>query len=140
MNRDELASIVNLVSAADGRNVTEQTYGAWFLLLGHISFDVAREATIEAMRDDTIKWVEPKHILGRCVKVLDRREADRRRVRALNAAEEKTVPVPKCVSHEISIVKCKDCTNAALVLANATDGINGSEYSRRFWGEICIPQ
>ena len=141
MNQNDLASVVDLIAAADGRNVSEQTYGAWFLVLGHLDFRLARDAALEAMRDDTIRWVEPKHVLAKVGKIRDRRDADMRRDRALSEKKhEEFAPVPICVDHGLSINKCEACGRKALALSRSLDGVDGPAYQKAFWGTICMPQ
>lgn len=109
MNQEQIATIVNLVSASDGRNKDPQLYGAWFLVIGHLDFDLAKEATLEAMRDDTIRWVEPKHVLGKVSRIRDRHDANLRREQALLGSVPVVYsPPPVCV-HGLSLLKCKPC-------------------------------
>jgi hypothetical protein len=141
MNQNEIVQIVNLVAAADGRNVNEQTYGAWMLVLGHMDFGLAKEATLAALKDESIRWTEPKHILAKAGKVLDVREQDKRRERALTEHEvKKGAPVPVCLDHGLSIVACDVCCKKAYELSKVLGGINSPRYQTEFYGKICVPQ
>lgn len=141
MNQNEIVSIVDLVAAADGRNVSEQTYGAWFLVLGHLGIGLAREGALEALKDESIRWVEPKHILGKVSKILDRQELAKRKERALSGDVEKQgAPVPICIDHNLSIMQCDPCCAKALQLSKDMDGVNGHMYQTAFYGSICHPQ
>lgn len=115
MQPQETKQILDFIAAADGRNVTEQTYGAWHLLLSHLNFELTRQATMMALQDTAIRWVEPKHILGKVAKVISDIEADERRQRALNIqSEEKGSPMPTC-KHGHGLLKCEPCCHQAAI-------------------------
>ncbi len=115
MNNEQTAQIVDFVAAADNRNVTPQTYGAWHLILGHLEFEQVRQATLLACQDENIKWVEPKHILGKVSKLISDTQADQRRNRALTYEDNnRGVPMPKCV-HGKGLLYCGECCHNAAV-------------------------
>jgi hypothetical protein len=139
MNQAELVSVVDLIAAADGRNVNEQTYGAWFLVIGHLDARLAREAALEAMRDDTLRWVEPKHVLGKVNKIRERIEVEKRRLQALEPiGQKKSDPAPICVDHGISLMRCQPCSIKAFKLSESLDGMNGAKYQAAFWGTVAV--
>lgn len=140
MQQSEIVSIVDLVAAADGRNVTEQTYGAWFLLLKDFEFGLVREATLEAMRDESLRWVEPKHILGRINKIRDRYFTEKHRERLLEEMDSaiSTEP-PVCLAHNKVILRCDTCCKKASKISAESGGIHSEKYQTRFWSEVCYP-
>jgi hypothetical protein len=141
MQPTEVMQIVNLIVAADGRTPTEQMYGAWTLTIGHLTFDLAREAAIEAMRDEKIRYVEPKHVLSKVNRIREVLEQNRRREMAL---EEKVVtegkPVPICRDHGKGVIHCKPCAHKAYELSLSTTGLGSAEYEQKFWDTVCFPQ
>jgi hypothetical protein len=141
VNQAEVVQIVNLVAAADGRNVNEQTYAAWMLVIGHLGFNLAKEATLAALKDEAIRWTEPKHVLAKAGRVLEVREQDKRRERALTEHEvKKGTPVPICRDHGRSIMQCDVCCKKAGDLAALNGGVQSSPYQTLFWQEVCHPQ
>lgn len=128
MNNEQTAQIVDFVAASDNRNVTPQTYGAWHLLLGHLDFEMTREATVLALKDEAIRWVEPKHILGKVAKLISDSEADQRRQRALTYEDNnKGVPMPKC-EHGNGLLYCGECCHQMAI----KDGlIPNTPYTKR---------
>lgn len=115
MNNEQTAQIVDFVAASDNRNVTPQTYGAWHLLLGHLEFEITREATLLALKDEAIRWVEPKHILGKVAKLISDSEADQRRQRALTYEDNnRGVPMPKC-EHGKGLLYCGECCHSSAI-------------------------
>jgi hypothetical protein len=118
MQPAETKQILDFIAAADGRNVTEQTYGAWHLVIGHLAFEQTRQAALMALQDTEIRWVEPKHILAKVAKLIQIQEADQRRIAALNATPEpKGAPMPVC-KHGIGLLKCEPCCHQAAIDAN----------------------
>jgi len=117
LNNEQTAQIVDFVAAADNRNVTPQTYGAWHLILGHLDFEQVRQAALLACKDENIKWVEPKHILGKVSKLISDAEAEQRKQRALTFDDNKKgSPMPKCV-HGLGLLYCKPCCHQEAVSA-----------------------
>ena len=115
MNNAESAQIVDFVVAADGRNITPQTYGAWHLVIGHLDFEQARTATLMALQDTDIRWVEPKHIIAKVAKLIQTAEADQRRERALSerpATVGSDMPVCK---HNLGLLRCQACCHQAAI-------------------------
>ena len=109
----ETKQVLDFIAAADGRNVTEQTYGAWHFVIGHLSFEQARQAALMALQDDAIRWTEPKHILAKVARLVDLAKADERRERALTASEEpKGEAMPVC-EHGKGLLYCDPCCHQA---------------------------
>ena len=117
MNNQESAQIVDFVSAADGRTVTEQTYGAWHIVIGHLNFELARQAAVMALQDESIRWTEPKHILGKAGRLLEVAEHDKRRELALTRVEPPVgAEMPVCI-HGVGLLYCGPCCHEAAIVA-----------------------
>lgn len=115
MQAIETKQIVDFIAATDGRNVTEQTYGAWHIVLEKVDFEKARQAAVDAMRDESIRWVEPKHILAKVSKMISEAEADVRRNRALTYEESnRGTPMPKC-KHDVGLLYCDECCHQSAI-------------------------
>lgn len=139
MNQNETATLVDFVAASDSRNVTEQTYAAWHVILGHLDFDLARQAAVLAMRDETIRWTEPKHIIAKVAKLIEAKETEERRARAmLTPTVEAGTPQPLCRQHNKAILSCNDCCRKSVQLAKVTGGNNSRVYVERFYSEIAL--
>ena len=117
MNNNETAQIVDFIAAADSRNVTPQTYGAWHLVIGHLSFETARQAAVMALQDEAIRWTEPKHILSKAGRLLEVAEQDKRRQLALTREEPSTgAEMPVCI-HGVGLLYCGPCCHEAAIVA-----------------------
>jgi hypothetical protein len=115
MQAIETKQVLDFIAAADGRNITEQTYGAWHIVLGHLSFEQARTAAVLALQDQDIRWVEPKHVLAKVSKLISDSEADQRRNRALTYEDNKRgMPMPNC-KHDLGLLYCNECCHQAAI-------------------------
>lgn len=115
MRPEETKQIVDFISATDGRNVTEQTYGAWHIILNEQDFEQTRIATVLATRDESIRWVEPKHILAKIAKLKADADAEQRRERALTYEDKREgTPMPKC-QHSKGLLYCDPCSHQAAI-------------------------
>jgi len=117
MNNQESAQIVDFVAAADGRTVTDQTYGAWHIVIGHLTFEVARQAAVMALQDEAIRWTEPKHLLGKAGRLLEVEAQDKRRQLALTREEPAMgAEMPVCI-HGLGLLYCGPCCHEAAIVA-----------------------
>lgn len=105
MNITQTKEILDTVSAIDNRTVTVDTLNAWHGIIGAIPFDIAKEALKLAQSDSSIKYLEPKHIVGWA------KEAAFRLDRAKPKAEEvrQGNPMPICKDHNSPILTCDPC-------------------------------
>jgi hypothetical protein len=62
MTKTELKELMEYLSAIDNRQLTTEKLQVWFDLVGYLDFDLAKNAVIEAQRDETLNYVEAKHI------------------------------------------------------------------------------
>jgi len=128
MQPEETKQIVDFISAADSRNVTEQTYGAWHLVIGHLTFEIARQAAVMALQDEAIRWTEPKHILGKAGRLLEVAEQDKRRQLALTREEPATgAEMPTCV-HGKGLLYCDPCCHEQAIIQGL---ISPRTYSKK---------
>lgn len=103
------ASILEFLSLTDSRKISQEGILAWHELIGHLDFDVAREAAHLAKQDDKIDWVEPKHILAKARVIAERLDAEERVKRATTpVAPAIGSPIPLC-KHGERIVFCQPC-------------------------------
>jgi hypothetical protein len=105
MNKIETKHVLDLISALDNRKVTPETIEAWHGVIGHIPFDIAKEALKLAQQDATIKYLEPRHIFGWA------KEAAFRLDRQKPKVEETFVKVPQpiCKAHSLPVMSCNPC-------------------------------
>lgn len=107
MNKTEITQMLELVSAVDGRKITEITVQAWLMPLQDVPFSDAITALNLCRKDASITWIEPKHIYSKAKELRARRaveqEAEERRKEPHTG-----VPCPHC-KHNVAIVKCAEC-------------------------------
>jgi hypothetical protein len=109
MEAVDTASILEFLSLTDNRKIHPEGILAWHGLIGHLNFDVAREAAHLAKQDAQIDWVEPKHILAKARIIAERLETDARREKSLNrSAPSLGSPIPIC-DHGEKLVFCSPC-------------------------------
>jgi len=109
MNKTELIQLLEVVSAVDGRKVTEATINAWLPVLATTTYADSVTALTQCRSDERINWVEPKHILAKAKDIVRKR---------IEAAESKELlkprsgnPCPTCI-HKKPLVECLTCCKA----------------------------
>lgn len=107
MKKTDTATVLEFLSLTDNRKITEDRILAWHDAIGHLDFDVARSAVTEAVRDDSISWVEPKHILAKARLVIDRLATEKRRNQP--APERKIGDAMPVCKHNIGLLYCVPC-------------------------------
>jgi hypothetical protein len=106
MNKTETQEILRQVAVVDNRKVGPETLDAWHNIIGRIPFDIAKEALLLAQQDSTIKYLEPRHIVGWA------KEAAFRLDRAKPKPEEgqfQKIAQPICKAHAKEIMSCRAC-------------------------------
>jgi len=105
MQISETKEILRQVALIDNRKVNEETIEAWHRVIGHIPFEIAQEALKLAQQDASIKYLEPRHIVGWS------REAAFRLDRNKPQQPEQFVKVeqPTCRAHKRKILSCAPC-------------------------------
>jgi hypothetical protein len=136
MNLEQSTSIVDFVAAADNRTVSEDTYAAWHLLIGHLDYETAVQAARMALTDDNVRWVEPKSILAKVSRLIDLRDQEQRRNRAIaGPVPARKTPAPVCRAHSVSMMKCEPCSKLAAESAKR-HGVESKAYVNEFYATI----
>lgn len=128
MNKTETQVILRKVAVLDNRKVGPETLDAWHDIIGRIPFDIAKEALILAQQDGTIKYLEPRHIIGWAKEAAFRLD---RAMPKLAEGEYQKVEQPTCKAHSLPVMSCRPCCremskhnlNAAQLLAWAKANI-----------------
>lgn len=118
MNITETRSLLESISAIDKRLVDVDTLNAWHGIIGNVPFDIAQEALKLAQSDATIKYLEPRHIIGWA------REAAFRLDRQKPKEEPKQyvkAPQPVCREHSKPILSCDPCCREISRQTNLND-------------------
>jgi hypothetical protein len=102
----ETQEILRRVAAVDNRKVTAETVEAWNSIIGRIPFDIAKEALTLAQQDSTIKYLEPRHIVGWAKEAAFR--LDRAKPKPAESEFQK-VDQPVCRAHSLPIMSCRPC-------------------------------
>jgi hypothetical protein len=109
MEAVDTASILEFLSLTDNRKIHPDGILAWHGLIGHLDFDLAREAAHLAKQDVAIDWVEPKHILAKARIIADRKLTETRREQSGQPIQRKVgSPIPIC-KHGEKLVFCSPC-------------------------------
>jgi len=105
MNIHETKALLTSIAAIDNRKVGAETLEAWHSIIGAIPFDIASEALKLAQSDSSIKYLEPRHIVGWA------KEAAFRLDRAKPKPAETTHGdlMPTCRDHSKPILTCDPC-------------------------------
>lgn len=105
MNITDTKALLDSISAIDNRTVTVDTLNAWHGIIGNIPLEIAREALKLAQQDSSIKYLEPRHIVGWA------KEAAFRLDRAKPKKPEtlQGTPMPNCKDHDKGILTCDTC-------------------------------
>lgn len=121
MNKAETKTLLDAIAAIDNRKITQPVLDGWYDILKQIPLDIALEAHRLARKNDTIGYLEPKHIVSYA------REAafalDREKPKEKEEVK-RGDPMPKC-QHDIPIFDCKPCcrTLGQYLDQNGFDGI-----------------
>lgn len=105
MNLNETKAILKDIALLDNRKLDEAIALAWHSVIGHMNYEVAKQALILARQDATISYLEPKHIVAWGKEASHRISRDQ-------APEPAPVgtPEPLCRAHSVTITACKPCT------------------------------
>lgn len=97
--------LLRQIAAIDNRKVTPETVAAWHQIIGVLPADVATEALKLAQADASIKYLEPRHLMGWAKEAafrLDRNEMP------VDLQVTESSPPPKC-EHGKSLPLCLPC-------------------------------
>ena len=111
MTKNELKELMEYLSAIDNRQLSAEKLQVWFDLVGFLDFADAKAAVIEAQRDESISYVEAKHVIAYALRSKERRKAEE--VRATSYKEERVGdPHPIC-AHGLRLLTCDPCCRNA---------------------------
>jgi hypothetical protein len=115
MTKNELKELMEYLSAIDNRQLSPEKLQVWFDLVGFLDFADAKAAVIEAQRDESISYVEAKHVIAYALRSKERRKAEG--VRATSYSEERIGdPHPIC-AHGLKLLTCDPCCRNAAIQA-----------------------
>lgn len=122
MTKNELKELMEYLSAIDNRQLTPEKLQVWFDLIGYLDFADAKAAVIEAQREQSISYVEAKHVIAYALKIKERRKTEENRTRATNFESERIGdPHPIC-AHGKKLLTCDPCCRNAAIQAGLIRG------------------
>lgn len=63
MTKTEMAKFLAVVAAVDHRQIDKPTVEVWHQIVGYLDLQDALDAHVEARRDASIRYLEPRHIV-----------------------------------------------------------------------------
>lgn len=110
MKLSETGQLLQYIANFDGRKLTPERTEAWHDVLGYLEYEQAKEAVIMTTRDESIKWIEPRHIISKIQAMKEQSELAERQKAAQEYESTKVVgvPMPKC-KHDIGLLYCDPC-------------------------------
>lgn len=64
MKISETQELLRAIALLDNRTVTQDYIQAWHSIIGYLDYEVAKEALRLAQSDPSIRYLEPRHIVG----------------------------------------------------------------------------
>jgi hypothetical protein len=117
MTKNELKELMEFLSAIDNRQLTADKLQVWFDLIGYLDFADAKAAVIEAQREESISYVEAKHVIAFALRIKEKRKSEELRTRAKDSQPERVGdPHPIC-AHGKRLLTCDPCCRNAAVQA-----------------------
>lgn len=111
MLKTETKQLLDSISAVDNRSVTLETIEVWHEILKHLNFEVAKEGLRLAQQDASIRYLEPRHIIGWSKEASFRINREMPEDLLITASD----PAPVC-EHGKSLPTCLPCCRS---LANS---------------------
>jgi hypothetical protein len=122
MTKTELSELMDYLSAIDNRQITAEKLQVWFDLIGYLDFEDAKAAVIEAQREESISYVEAKHVIAFAMRIKDRRKSEElRNAPREELTERKGDPHPIC-AHGKRLLTCDPCCRNAAIQAGLIKG------------------
>ena len=122
MTKTELKELMEYLSAIDNRQLTADKLQVWFDLIGFLDFQDAKAAVIEAQREESISYVEAKHVIAFANRIKERKKSEELRTRAKTSAPERIGdPHPIC-AHGKRLLTCDPCCRNAAIQAGLIKG------------------
>ena len=120
MTKTELKELMEYLSAIDNRQLTADKLQVWFDLIGFLDFAEAKAAVIEAQRDESISYVEAKHVIAFAMRSKEKRKAEE--ARSKTYADNRTGdPHPIC-AHGLRLLTCDPCCRNLAIQAGLIKG------------------
>lgn len=117
MEKTKIADLMEYLSLLDGRQVTPEKIAAWNEVIGFLDYPEAKTALIEATRDASIRFVEPKHVVAIALSNREKHKTEKQKQELRNKDEKWVgVPQPKC-AHGIGLLTCDPCCRNAAIQA-----------------------
>lgn len=121
MTKTELKELMEYLSAIDNRQLTAEKLQVWFDLIGFLDFPDAKAAVIEAQREESISYVEAKHVIAFANRIKERRKSEELRTKKTDNAERVGDPHPIC-AHGLRLLTCDPCCRNAAIQAGLIKG------------------
>jgi hypothetical protein len=122
MNKAETKTLLDAVSAIDNRKITQPLLDGWYDILKQIPIDIALEAHRMARKNESIAYLEPKHIVSYAREAAFALDRDKPKPKE---EVKRGDPMPNC-QHDKPIFDCKPCcrTLASYLDQNGFEGIH----------------
>lgn len=117
MTKSELKELMEYLSAIDNRQLTAEKLQVWFDLIGFLDFADAKAAVIEAQREESISYVEAKHVIAFALRLKERRKTEESRVRSTTFQEERISDTHPICAHGKKLLTCDPCCRNAAIQA-----------------------
>ena len=107
MQITETKELLKKIALVDNRRLTEETIAVWHDIIGQVPFDIATAALKLAQQDASVRYLEPRHIMGWVKEAafrLDRNKPEKVEVKSGS-------PQPRCKDHDELILLCAPCTH-----------------------------
>jgi hypothetical protein len=122
MTKSELGQLMDYLSAIDNRQISPEKLQVWFDLIGYLDFADAKAAVIEAQREESISYVEAKHVIAFALRIKEKRKSEEQRAQAKNSQPERVGdPHPIC-AHGKRLLTCDPCCRNAAIQAGLIKG------------------
>jgi len=120
MTKSELGQLMDYLSAIDNRQISPEKLQVWYDLIGFLDFADAKQAVIEAQRDESISYVEAKHVIAFAMRLKEKKKAEE--ARATSHTEERIGdPHPIC-AHGLKLLTCDACCRNLAIQAGLIKG------------------
>jgi hypothetical protein len=116
MTKNQLKELMEYLQAIDNRQLTAEKLQVWFDLIGHLDFDLAKRALLQACSDISIQYVEAKHIIAICHSLKDKARQAKEQDSRKDEPERTWTPQPKCI-HGVGLLSCDPCCRNAAIQA-----------------------
>jgi hypothetical protein len=122
MTKNELKELMEYLSAIDNRQLTAEKLQVWFDLIGYLDFADAKAAVIEAQREESISYVEAKHVIAFALRIKERRKSEELRTKSKTTQPERVGdPHPIC-AHGKRLLTCDECCRNLAIQAGLIKG------------------